>query len=130
VTNNENIVFIGNKSLMSYVLACVTLFNSDPKEITIKARGRAISRAVDVAEVLRNKFVQDAGVDAIKIGTEAVKTQEGKEINVSTIEITLSKEKGKAKPKEAPKEKPKEKAKEKPKEKPKAKASKAKAKSE
>ncbi|MHA2059221.1 MAG: RNA-binding protein, partial [Candidatus Ranarchaeia archaeon] len=44
MTNNENIVYIGNKSLMSYVLACVTLFNTDPPEITIKARGRAISR--------------------------------------------------------------------------------------
>ncbi len=122
MTNNENIVFIGNKSLMSYVLACVTLFNSDPEEITIKARGRAISRAVDVAEVLRNKFVQDANVDAIKIGTESVKTQEGKEINVSTIEITLKKDKGKIAPKEAPKEKPKEKPKAKvaPKAKPKS----------
>jgi DNA-binding protein len=110
VTNNENIVFIGNKSLMSYVLACVTLFNTDPPEITIKARGRAISRAVDVAEVLRNKFVQEAGVDKIGIGTEAVKTQEGKEINVSTIEITLSKSKDKPAPKEKPKDKPKAKA--------------------
>jgi len=95
VTNNENIVFIGNKSLMSYVLACVTLFNNGAPEINIKARGRAISRAVDVAEVLRNKFVQTAKVDSIGIGTEAVKTQEGKEINVSTIEITLKGEKAK-----------------------------------
>jgi DNA-binding protein len=115
VTNNENIVYIGNKSLMSYVLACVTLFNTDPPEITIKARGRAISRAVDVAEVLRNKFIQDAGVDKIGIGTEAVKTQEGKEINVSTIEITLSKTGSQPKPQEKAKDKPKDKPKEKPK---------------
>ena len=91
MTNNENIVFIGNKSLMAYVLACVTLFNTEPPQIAIKARGRAISRAVDVAEVLRNKFVLEANVESIEIGTEAVKTQEGKEINVSAIEITLTK---------------------------------------
>ena len=89
MTNNENVVFIGNKSLMAYVLACVTLFNSGTPELTVKARGRAISRAVDVAEVLKNKFLRDVNVQNIGIGTESVKTQEGKDINVSTVEITL-----------------------------------------
>ncbi|MHA1916718.1 MAG: DNA-binding protein Alba [Candidatus Ranarchaeia archaeon] len=92
MTNNENVVFIGNKNLMSYVLACVTLFNNEAPEITIKARGRAISRAVDVTEVLRNKFLKDVTVENISIGTEIVKTTEGKEINVSTIELILGKE--------------------------------------
>ena len=86
---DENTVFVGNKPAMSYVLAIVTQFkNSD--EVVIKARGRAISKAVDAAEITRNKFVTDAKIKDIKIGTESVVTEDGNNFNVSSIEIYLT----------------------------------------
>jgi len=75
---------------MSYVLACVTQLNSGADEIVLKARGRSISRAVDVAEILRTRFMNDLKVKDIKIGTETINTSEGDTANVSAIEITLS----------------------------------------
>jgi DNA-binding protein len=75
---------------MSYVLAVVTQFNGGSDEVIIKARGRAISRAVDTAEITRNRFVQNAKVKEIKIGTESITNEEGRNSNVSSIEISLS----------------------------------------
>jgi len=89
---DENTVFIGKKPTMNYVLAVVTQFTGNCKEVTIKARGRSISTAVDVAEIVRNRFVHTAKVRDIKIGTELLKTQDGKTLNVSSIEIFLLKE--------------------------------------
>ncbi len=89
--NEENVIYIGNKPPMSYVLAVVTQFNSGSTEVVIKARGRAISRAVDAAEITRNRFVQDAVVKEIRIGTEAITNEEGRTSNVSSIEISLAK---------------------------------------
>ena len=86
----ENVVFIGNKPVMNYVLAVVTQFNNGAPEVTVKARGKAISRAVDAVEVSRNRFLSDAKIKDIKIGTEKIATDRG-ESNVSTIEIILSK---------------------------------------
>ncbi|MEX2703804.1 MAG: DNA-binding protein Alba [Candidatus Freyrarchaeum guaymaensis] len=88
--SDENTIFIGRKSVMSYVLACVTQLNSGADEIVLKARGRSISRAVDVAEILRTRFMNDLKVKDIKIGTETINTSEGDTANVSAIEITLS----------------------------------------
>ena len=88
---DENVIFIGNKPPMSYVLAVVTEFKKDnTNEVVIKARGRAISRAVDTAEIVRNRFVTDAVVSDIQIGTESVTNDEGRTHNVSSIEIHLS----------------------------------------
>jgi DNA-binding protein len=89
-TDDENTIFVGNKPPMSYVLAVVTQFNGGSDHVLIKARGRAISRAVDTAEIVRNRFVQDAKVKDIKIGTESITNEEGRNSNVSSIEITLS----------------------------------------
>lgn len=86
---DESVVFVGSKPLMSYITACVTQLNRNPDELVIKARGRAISRAVDVAEVLRNRFMPDLVVRNIDISTEQVKTAEGNSANVSAMEITL-----------------------------------------
>lgn len=86
----ENVIFVGNKPVMNYVLACVTQLNqSDMDEIVIKARGRAISRAVDVAEILRNRFMTNVDVKDIKISTEQINTAEGGTANVSAVEISL-----------------------------------------
>ena len=84
-------ILVGNKNVMSYVLACVTLFNKGAEEVVIKARGRLISRAVDVAEITRHRFISDLTVKNIEIGTTTVQTDKGSDLNVSTIDITLSK---------------------------------------
>ncbi len=87
---DDNVVFIGRKGIMSYVLAVVTQFNNGESNVIIKARGRAISRAVDVAEIVRQRFVQGISTTDIKIDTEEIEGEEGP-IKVSAIEITLSK---------------------------------------
>ncbi|OED30305.1 DNA-binding protein Alba [Methanosphaera sp. WGK6] len=87
----ENIVYIGNKPVMNYVLAVVTQMNSGVTEVILKARGRAISRAVDVAEIVRNRFISDVDVQNISISTEEIVGNEGTSSNVSAIEIRLSK---------------------------------------
>jgi len=87
-----NVIYVGNKPPMSYVLAVVTQFNTGGSdEVVIKARGRAISRAVDTAEIVRNRFITDAKVKDIKIGTESITNEEeGRTSNVSSIEISLT----------------------------------------
>ena len=88
---DENIIYVGHKPPMSYVLAVVTQFNtSGSDEVVIKARGRSISTAVDTAEIVRNRFVTDAKVKDIKIGTESITNEEGRTSNVSSIEIILT----------------------------------------
>jgi DNA-binding protein len=86
----ENVVFIGVKPVMNYVLAVITQFNEGFNEVVLKARGKAISRAVDVAEIVRNRFLQGVSVGNISISTEKMQGERG-ETNVSTVEITLRK---------------------------------------
>jgi DNA-binding protein len=88
---DENVIYIGKKPSMSYVLAVVTEFNGNgSKEVILKARGRSISTAVDTAEIVRNRFMKDAKLKDIKIGTESVTNEEGRNSNVSSIEISLT----------------------------------------
>lgn len=87
----ENTVFVGRKPTMNYVLAVVTQFNGGSSNVVIKARGKAINRAVDVAEIVRNRFVKEAKVVDIKIGTEKLADESGESANVSSIEIYLTK---------------------------------------
>ncbi|MEM7820324.1 MAG: DNA-binding protein Alba [Candidatus Aenigmatarchaeota archaeon] len=88
---DSNVIFVGKKPAMSYVLACVTQFSENNNEVVLKARGRAISHAVDVAEIVRKKFVTDSFVKNVTIGTEEVKGEDGQTLNVSSIEIVLAK---------------------------------------
>ena len=90
-TRAENVVLIGRKPVMNYVVACITFFNSGEKEVTVKARGRAISRTVDTVELLRRSFVKDLEVKSINVGTEEIQREEGGTRNVSTMEITVAK---------------------------------------
>ncbi len=91
----DNIVYIGRKPPMNYVLAVVTQFNTGTDKVTLKARGRSISKAVDVAEITRNKFMKTISIGDIQIGTETVEDEEKEEgINVSWIEIVLIDQKG------------------------------------
>jgi len=88
---DDDIIFVGQKPPMSYVLAVITQFNSNGSNgVILKARGRAISTAVDTAEIVRNRFMKDAKLKDIKIGTESVTNEEGRETNVSSIEISLT----------------------------------------
>jgi DNA-binding protein len=87
----DNTVYIGKKPTMNYVLAVATQFNSGSDKCIIKARGRSISTAVDVAEIVRNRFVQGVTVKDIVISTEKLEGEEGKISNVSSIEILLHK---------------------------------------
>jgi len=76
---------------MNYVLACITLFHGGAKEVSVKARGRAISRAVDVVEIVRRRFLPDVKIESIDIGTEQIQSSNrNTPTNVSTIEITLT----------------------------------------
>lgn len=90
VRKDDNIVYVGKKPTMSYVLAVMTQFSGGFQEVNIKARGRSISRAVDVVEVVRNRFVQGVKYD-IDIGTEEIQDEDKNRINVSTINIKLTK---------------------------------------
>ncbi|MEJ5327661.1 MAG: DNA-binding protein Alba [Candidatus Bathyarchaeia archaeon] len=94
MADNSDVIFVGNKPPMSYVLAIITAFSSgNAKQITLKARGQAITTAVDVAEIARNRFMKDLKVSSIAIGTAEMPPREGenKSRMVSTMEITLTK---------------------------------------
>ena len=90
----SNSVLIGRKPAMNYVLACITLFHGGTPEVNVKARGRAISRAVDVCEIVKRRFLPDVKIKGVAIGTQQLPPREGEEgrgpSNVSTIEITLT----------------------------------------
>ncbi len=87
----SNAVLIGRKPVMNYVLACITFFHGGAKEVSVKARGKAISRAIDVVEVVRRRFLPDVKVARIGIGTDRIspRDQISELTNVSTIEIVL-----------------------------------------
>ena len=88
---DENLIYVGHEPPMSYVLAVVTQFQSSGSdEVIIKERGRAISTAVDTAEIVRNRFIPDAKLKEIKIGTESITNEEGRTSNVSSMEIILT----------------------------------------
>ena len=87
----ENVIYIGKKGAMSYVLAVMTQFNGGAKEVCLKARGRSISRAVDVAEIVKNRFIPDLKTSDIKISTEEMTSEDGSKSKVSAIEIMLKK---------------------------------------
>ena len=76
---------------MAYCLAVMTALKGDDTEVTLMARGRAISKAVDVAEVVRNQFLSDLSIKDISIGTEELDTEEGGSRNISNIAIMLAK---------------------------------------
>ncbi|MCP8304858.1 MAG: DNA-binding protein Alba [archaeon] len=88
--SEPNPIFIGKKPVMNYVLACLTLFQNGSDSVIIKARGRAISKAVDVAQITIRRFATGIGVKKINTDTEQVKSNKtGSVNNVSSIEIHL-----------------------------------------
>jgi DNA-binding protein len=87
----ENIVYIGRKPTMNYVLAVVTQFNNGMREVTIKARGNSISRAVDVKEIVVNRFLPELKERGIKTSSEELTNEDGTRSKVSAIQIILGK---------------------------------------
>jgi len=90
----DNIIFIGEKPFMNYVTGVIHQFNAEnEQEVAIKARGKFISKAVDTAEVSTKKFLKEQNIKVkdIKINSEEFMNKEGRKVNVSTIEITLTK---------------------------------------
>lgn len=90
----DNTIYIGKKPTMNYVLAVVTQFNSGAKSLLVKARGNSISKAVDVAEIAKNKFIQtlkNPSTDSIVITSEELTNEDGTKSKVSSIAITLKK---------------------------------------
>jgi len=92
LSREPNVIYVGRKPPMNYVLGIITSFNvSNTKEVTLKARGQAITTAVDVVEITRHRFMKDLSIGKITIGTEEMPPREGeaRPRMVSTIEITL-----------------------------------------
>ncbi|MEM4367195.1 MAG: DNA-binding protein Alba [Candidatus Anstonellales archaeon] len=87
----DNSVYVGKKGIMGYVLAVVTQFSGTASTVTVKARGKLISRAVDVAEIVRNRFMPNVKISEVKISTEELTSEDGSKSKVSAIEIVLSK---------------------------------------
>ncbi|HKZ49849.1 MAG TPA: DNA-binding protein Alba [Candidatus Nanoarchaeia archaeon] len=89
----EHSIFIGGKPFMNYVTAVVMQFTTKgAASVVVKSRGKFISRAVDVVEVVRKRFLNDQiEVKDVKIGSEDFTNREGKPVSVSTLEITLGK---------------------------------------
>lgn len=86
---SDNAVYIGKRPTMNYVMAVMVILNRGT-DCVIKARGRAISHAVDVAEILINKFFPTAKYKDIKISTEVLTNDEGRSSNVSSMEIQIA----------------------------------------
>ena len=90
---NDNNIFVGGKPFMNYVTGVVMQFTTkNAPEVVIKARGKFISRAVDIAEVATKRFLVDqVAVKDISINSEEFQNKEGRQVRVSTIEITVAK---------------------------------------
>ncbi|MEM0198906.1 MAG: DNA-binding protein Alba [Desulfurococcaceae archaeon] len=87
---SPNTVLVGKKPVMNYVIAILTLVHQGVKEVNVKARGRAISKAVDAVEIIRNRFLPGkVDVEKIEIGSQTLTNPQGREARVSIIEIKL-----------------------------------------
>jgi len=93
--SDRNTVFIGSKPFMNYVTAVVMQFTTQNSDhVIIKSRGKFISKAVDVAEVVKRRFMTDQIANSeVKIGSESFENKEGRQVSVSTVEITMNKAK-------------------------------------
>ena len=89
--SEDNVIYIGRKPVLNYCLAVMSSLQGEGDRVALKARGRAISTAVDVAEVTKNRFMADLTVESIGIGSEELESMEGQKRNVSTMTIILKK---------------------------------------
>lgn len=90
----RRLVIVGrSKPLLNYITACITLFNDGADEVTVRARGRAISEAVDVVQLLKSKFIKGISIKAMNVDGETVKMDNGKNVLLPVLEIIIKKEK-------------------------------------
>ena len=81
-------VIVGSKPVMNYVTACVTILDEGERELVLRARGSAISKAVETVQILRRSFYKDIEVSDIKIGSDEFEAG-GRIVRSSFIEIRL-----------------------------------------
>jgi DNA-binding protein len=87
----DNVVYVGKKNVMAYVLAVVTQFNQGLGEVHVKARGRSISTAADVTQIVKNRFIPSVQIKNVNITTEELPREDGSLSKVSSMDITLTK---------------------------------------
>lgn len=84
-------VIVGqSKPLLNYVTACITMFNGGAERVVLRSRGEAINIAVDVAQLLKNKFFSQVQISKIQIDGENVISKDGRQLNLPVLEIELS----------------------------------------
>ena len=88
---DKNIIYVGKKDTMAYVLAVISQFNQGIPEIHVKARGRSISKAVDITQIVKNRFMPNMLIKSIDVSTEDVASDDGRMSKVSSMDITISK---------------------------------------
>jgi|GEM_PF-501818 len=86
----DGIIYVGKKGVMSYVWAVVMQFNNGSPEVKVKARGRSISKAVDVSQIIKNRFIPNALIKSIDLSTEELQSEDGSMSKVSSMEITMA----------------------------------------
>lgn len=84
-------VIVGqSKPLLNYVTACITMFNGGAEHVILRSRGEAINTAVDVAQLLKKKFVSQVQISKIQIDGENVISRDGRQLSLPVLEIELS----------------------------------------
>jgi len=91
VENIRTVIVGGSKPLIKYVTACVTLFNQRTRFVKLRARGQAISRAVDTVQLLRSRFMNEVIIKDVQIGEDNVKGKDGNNLTLPVLEILLMK---------------------------------------
>lgn len=84
-----NMVRIGKKPIMNYVVACMTLLNTGVADVMVRARGQSITKAVETVEMLRRAFMKNIRIHSVDIGTEEVRREDGSTASLSMIEIIV-----------------------------------------
>jgi DNA-binding protein len=87
----DNTIYVGKKNVMAYVLAVVTQFNQGSPFVKVKARGQSISRAVDVSQIVKNRFMASMQITGFEVATEELPNEDGTTSRVSSVTLTLSK---------------------------------------
>jgi|SRR3989338_6597387 len=87
----DDTIYVGKKPVMSYVLAVVTQFNQGTGIVKLKARGKVISTAIDVSQIVKNRFIQSLRITAFDVATEELQSEDGSMRKVSSLTLTLEK---------------------------------------
>lgn len=91
MSEDRKTVIVGqSKPLLNYVTACITMFNGGAHKVVLRARGEAINVSVDVAQMLKKRFMSNVQISNITIDGESVTSKDGRQLNLPVIEIELS----------------------------------------